>query len=336
MIDQLKDITFLHPQFFWLLLLLPAAIAWQIWKRNTLHATLKMSSLGGFKTSIWSKVYASMFVLRLLALALIIVGLARPRTVNVSNKTKATKGIDIVMAIDVSSSMLAKDLKPNRLTALKKVAKSFVEGRPNDRIGIVLYAGEAYTKTPVTSDKAIVETAIGEIKYDGKTLQDGTAIGMGLATAVNRLKDSKAKSRIIILLTDGVNNAGTIEPKTASDIAKEYGIKVYTIGIGTNGNAEFPYAIAPNGNFIFRTMPVEIDQELMKGIAKNTDGKYFRATSNTKLAAIYDEINKLETSEIEELRFYDYDEKFRIFVLAACALLLIEIGLKHTLFRSFI
>jgi Ca-activated chloride channel homolog len=336
MIEQYKNITFLHPQFFWLLLLLPFAIAWQIWKRNKQQATLKMSSLGGFEPSFWSKVYASLFVLRVLALALIIVAMARPRTVNISNRTKSTKGIDIVMAIDVSSSMLAKDFKPNRMSALKKVAKSFVEGRPNDRIGIVLYAGEAYTKTPVTSDKMIVEEAIGQIKYDGKTLQDGTAIGMGLATAVNRLKDSKAKSRIIILLTDGVNNAGTIEPETASDIAKEYGIKVYTVGIGTNGNAEFPYAIAPNGDFIFKMMPVEIDQDLMKSIAKNTDGKYFRATSNTKLAAIYDEINKLETSEIEELKFYDYDEKFRIFVLAAGVLLLVEIGLRHTLFRSFI
>lgn len=336
MIEELKGIEFMHPQLFWLLLLLPVAIAWHIWKRKKLSATLKMSSLSGFPSTFWAKIHASLFVLRLLALALIIVAMARPRTVNISNKTKSTKGIDIVMAIDVSSSMLAKDLKPNRLSALKKVAASFVEGRPNDRIGIVLYAGEAYTKTPVTSDKAIVETAIGEIKYDGKALQDGTAIGMGLATAVNRLKDSKAKSRIIILLTDGVNNAGTIEPETASDIAKEYGIKVYTIGIGTNGNAEFPYAIAPNGDFIFRTMPVEIDQDLMKSIAKNTDGKYFRATSNTKLAAIYEEINKLETTEIEELKFYDYEEKFRIFALAAGVLLLVEIGLRNTLFRSFI
>jgi Ca-activated chloride channel family protein len=336
MMQQFKNITFLHPQLFWLFLLLPVAIAWHIWKCNKQTATFKMSSLAGFQSSIWPKVYESLFVLRLLAMALIIVAMARPRTVNISNKTKSTKGIDIVMAIDVSSSMLAKDLKPNRMSALKKVAKSFVEGRPNDRIGIVLYAGEAYTKTPVTSDKAIVENAIGEIKYDGKTLQDGTAIGMGLATAVNRLKDSKAKSRIIILLTDGVNNAGTIEPETASDIAREYGIKVYTIGIGTNGNAEFPYAIAANGDFIFRMMPVEIDQDLMKSIAKNPDGKYFRATSNTKLAAIYNEINKLETSEIEELKFYDYEEKFRILVMAAGALLLLEIGLRNTLFRSFI
>lgn len=336
MTEFYKNITFLHPQLLWLLLVIPVAIAWHVWKRNQQNATLKMSSLSGFQSTFWAKIHASLFILRMLALALLIVAMARPRTVNVSSKTKSTKGIDIVMAIDVSSSMLARDLKPNRMSALKKVAKAFVEGRPNDRIGIVLYAGEAYTKTPVTSDKAIVEKAISEIKYDGSALRDGTAIGMGLATAVNRLKDSKAKSKIIILLTDGVNNSGTIEPETASEIAKEYGIKVYTIGIGTNGNAEFPYAIAPNGDFIFRLMPVEIDQDLMKSIAKNTDGKYFRATSNTKLAAIYEEINKLETTEIEELRFYDYDEKFRIFALAAGVLLLIEVGLRNTIFRSFI
>jgi Ca-activated chloride channel family protein len=261
--------------------------------------------------------------------------MARPRTVDVSNRTKTTKGIDIVMAIDVSGSMLAKDLKPNRMEALKRVAASFVDERPNDRIGLVVYAAESYTKTPVTSDKAIVQEAIKSIKYDN-VLQDGTGIGMGLATAVNRLKDSKAKSKVIILLTDGVNNAGFIEPETASDIARQYGIKVYTIGIGTNGMAMFPYAIAPNGGFLFQMMKVEIDEQLMKNIARKTDGKYFRATSNDKLAQIYNEINKLETTEIEELKFYDYDEKFRFFVLLAGLLLLIEVGLRNTVYRSFI
>ncbi len=331
------NITFLNPGFFWLFLLLPIAIAWHIWKRNKQSATLKISSVQGFKVkeSFLAKLKPLLFVFRIFALACLIVAMARPRTVDVSNKTKTTKGIDIVMAIDVSSSMLAKDLKPNRLSALKKVAADFIQERPNDRIGLVIYAGEAYTKTPVTSDKAILEEAIQSIKYDG-VIQDGTAIGLGLATAVNRLKDSKAKSKVIILLTDGVNNAGTIEPETASDIAKEYGIKVYTIGIGTNGMAEFPYALAANGDFIYRMMQVEIDQDLMKNIAKKTDGKYFRATSNSKLASIYNEINKLETTEIEELRFYDYDEKYRVFLWAAGLLLLAEIGLRNTVFRSFI
>ncbi len=333
----MEKITFLNPEFFWLLLLIPAAGAWLYLKRNQQTPTLKISSTAGFGSSksFFVRLYPFLGVFRLLALSMVIVAMARPRTVNISNKTKTTKGIDIVMAIDVSGSMLAKDLKPNRMEALKKVASSFVDERPNDRIGLVVYASEAYTKTPVTSDKAIIQQAIESIKYDN-VLQDGTGIGMGLATAVNRLKDSKAKSKVIILLTDGVNNAGFIEPETASDIAKQYGIKVYTVGIGTNGMAEFPYAIAPNGQFLFRMMQVEIDEQLMKNIARKTDGKYFRATSNSKLEAIYEAINKLETTEIQELKFYDYDEKFRPFVLLAGFFLLLEIGLRNTVYRSFI
>jgi Ca-activated chloride channel family protein len=333
----MKEISFLNPEFFWLFLLLPVAVMWQIWKRKQQSATLKMSSVKGFKVqkSLLAKLKPFLFVLRLLALSSLIIAMARPRKVDISSQTKSTKGIDIVMAIDVSGSMLAKDLKPNRMEALKKVAENFVEGRPNDRIGIVVYAAEAYTKTPVTSDKAIVQQAIQSIKYDN-VLQDGTGIGMGLTTAVNRLKDSKAKSKVIILLTDGVNNAGFIEPETGSQIAKEYGIKVYTIGIGTNGNAMFPYAYAPNGGFLFRMMPVEIDVNLLQTIARNTGGKYFRASSNSKLEAIYNEINKLETTEIEELKFYDYDEKYRPFVWFAFILILLEFGLRNTVYRSFI
>ena len=333
----MDKITFLNPGFFWLFLLIPIAVFWLFWKKNQQSATLKMSSLQGFKgaDSTLTKLKPLLNVFRILALCALIIALARPRTVDISNKTKTTKGIDIVMAIDVSGSMLAKDLKPNRLEALKKVAADFVEERPNDRIGLVIYASEAYTKTPVTSDKPIILEAIKTIKYDN-VLQDGTGIGMGLATAVNRLKDSKAKSKVIILLTDGVNNAGFIEPETAADIAKQYGIKVYTIGIGTNGMAMSPYAVAPNGQFLFQNMKVEIDEQLMKNIAAKTDGKYFRATSNTKLAEIYAAINKLETTEIEELKFYDYDEKYRTFVWIAGFLLLAEIGLRKTVFRSFI
>lgn len=333
----MEKLSFLNPEFFWLLLLIPAAAAWLYLKRNQQTATLKISSTAGFagSKSFFVRLYPFLGVFRLLALTALIVAMARPRTVDISNKTKTTKGIDIVMAIDVSGSMLAKDLKPNRMEALKKVAASFVDERPNDRIGLVVYASEAYTKTPVTSDKAIIQQAIESIKYDN-VLQDGTGIGMGLATAVNRLKDSKAKSKVIILLTDGVNNAGFIEPETASDIAKQYGIKVYTVGIGTNGMAEFPYAIAANGQFLFRMMQVEIDEQLMKNIARKTDGKYFRATSNNKLEEIYAAINKLETTEIEELKFYDYDEKYRPFVWLAGFLLLLELGLRNTVYRSFI
>lgn len=213
----MEKITFLNPEFFWLFLLIPIAIAWFFWKRNEQSATLKMSSTQGFKNSesLLTKLKPCLYVFRIIAMCSLIVALARPRTVDISNQTKTTKGIDIVMAIDVSGSMLAKDLKPNRMEALKRVAADFVSERPNDRIGLVLYASEAYTKTPVTSDKAIILEAIKEIKYDN-VLQDGTGIGMGLATAVNRLKDSKAKSRVIILLTDGVNNAGFIEPDRKS------------------------------------------------------------------------------------------------------------------------
>jgi Ca-activated chloride channel family protein len=334
---MMKGVAFLNPEFFWLFLLLPMAMAWFFWKRKQQTPALKMSSLKGFlqSGSFLTKLKPFLFVFRLLALASLIVAMARPRTVDISNETRTTRGVDIVMAVDVSSSMLARDLKPNRMEALKRVAADFVEERPNDRIGLVVYASEAYTKIPVTSDKPLILEAIKSIKYDN-VIQDGTGIGMGLTTAVNRLKDSKAKSKVIILLTDGVNNSGFIEPETASEIARQYGIKVYTIGIGTNGMAEFPYAITPTGQFLYRMMQVEIDQELMKSIAKKTGGKYFRATSNSKLGEIYAAINKLETTEIEELKFYDYDEKFRPFVWLAFGLVLIEVGLRNTIFRSFI
>ena len=333
----MDKITFLNPEFFWLFLLIPIAIVWIYWKKNQQSATLKMSSLSGFKgtESYLTKLKPVLNVLRIAALCSLIIAMARPRTVDVSTKTKTTRGIDIVMAIDVSGSMLAKDLKPNRMEALKLVAADFVKERPNDRIGLVVYASEAYTKTPVTSDKPTILAAIKSIKYD-TVLQDGTGIGMGLATAVNRLKDSKAKSKVIILLTDGVNNAGFIEPETASNIAKQYGIRVYAVGIGSNGMAMSPYALSPKGELLFQMMKVEIDEQLMKNIARTTDGKYFRATSNNRLAEIYASINKLETTEIEELKFYDYDEKFRSFVWLAGFLLLAEIGLRNTVFKSFI
>jgi Ca-activated chloride channel homolog len=333
----MTDITFLNPEFFWLFLSLPLLMVWYFFKRKQEKPTLKISSLQGFKatSSILPKLKPGLFLLRLLALSALIVAMARPRTVNVSNKNLTTNGIDIVIASDVSGSMLAKDLKPNRMEALKRVAASFVEERISDRIGIVVYASEAYTKTPVTSDKAVVLDAIKSIQYD-PVLQDGTGIGMGLATAVNRLKDSKAKSKVVILMTDGVNNAGFIEPIMASEIAAQYGIKVYTIGIGTNGNAMFPYDYAPNGGFLFKMMPVKIDEQLMKDIAKKTGGKYFRAQNNASLETIYREINKLEKTEIDELKYVNYDEKFRPLVWLAGLLLIIEIILRNTIFRSFI
>lgn len=332
-----EGIEFLNKPFFWLLGLLPLAILWYIFKHNKQTTELKISSLKGFKiTKSWlPKLKHLLFALRLIALAFLITALARPRTVDVSTKTKTTRGIDIVMAIDVSASMLAKDLKPNRLEALKDVAADFIKGRPNDRIGLVEYAGESYTRTPITSDKSIVLRSLKDIKYNS-IIEGGTAIGMGLATSVNRLKDSKAKSKVIILLTDGVNNSGSINPKIASELAVEFDIKTYTIGLGTNGMALSPIHINPNGQFQYARVPVEIDEALLKEIAQVTGGKYFRATNNKKLAAIYDEINKLEKTEIEEFKFYNYEEKYRFLVWIAGLILLLELLLRYTIFRSFV
>ncbi len=330
-------IEFSNTEFFWLFLLVPIAVLWYVLKRKQQTAVLKISSVKGFKigNSMLPKLRPLLFVLRLAALSLLIIALARPRTSDETTKTKTTKGIDIVMAIDVSASMLAKDLLPNRLESLKKVASEFIQGRPNDRIGLVEYAGESYTKTPITSDKSIVLRSLRDIKYN-TIIEGGTAIGMGLATSVNRLKDSKAKSKIIILLTDGVNNSGFIDPKIASELAVEYGIKVYTIGLGTNGMALSPYSILPNGSFQYRRIKVEIDETLLKEIASVTGGTYFRATDNKKLKEIYNEINKLEKTEIEEIKYTTYDEKYRPFILIALGLLLIEVLLRFTVFRSFV
>jgi len=331
-----EGIEFLNKEFFWLLLLLPLAILWYVFKHKKQTAELRMSTIKGFKlTNSWlPKLKHLMFALRLLALALLITAMARPRTVDVSSKTKTTRGIDIVMAIDVSASMLAKDLLPNRLEALKNVASDFIKGRPNDRIGIVEYAGESYTKTPITSDKAIVLRSLEDVRYN-TVIDGGTAIGMGLGTSVNRLKDSKAKSKVIILLTDGVNNSGQIDPKTASNLAVEYGIKVYTIGIGSNGMALSPIGMLANGSFQYGRIQVEIDEALLKEISKVTGGKYFRATNNKKLEEIYDEINKLEKTDVEEFKFYNYEEKYRPLLLLALGLLVLEFLFRSTLFRSF-
>lgn len=332
-----EGIYFANPDYLWLLLSVPLVICWHLFTRKRSQAALKISSLNGFhlKSSFLARLQPFLFLFRISSLALIIFALARPQTTDVSTRTKTNKGIDIVMAIDVSSSMLAQDLKPNRLTALKRVASSFVDDRVSDRIGLVIYAGESYTKTPITSDRSIVKSALAAIRFEG-LIGDGTAIGMGLATAVNRLKDSRAKSKVIILLTDGVNNSGFIDPKIASELAVEYQIKTYTIGLGSNGRARAPVGLLPNGKFQYGMTKVEIDEDLLKEIAEKTGGLYFRATDNKKLEEIYGEINKLEKTEIEEFKYYNYNEKFRPLVLLALVLILIEWFLKNTLFRSFI
>ena len=330
--------SFMHPHFLWLLLVLPVALYWHYFIKNQQEVALKMSTIEGLSTkkSLLIKLRPFLYVLKLLALGFIIIALARPRNTQKSSYTDNTSGIDIVIATDVSGSMLATDFKPNRLEAIKEVAYNFIQKRTNDRMGLVVYAGESYTRTPVTSDKAMLLNSLKEVQYNGMVLQDGTAIGIGLATAINRLKDSKTKSKIIILLTDGVNNLGSLDPISAAEIAKTYGIKVYTVGVGTNGMANFPVAKDANGNIVFQPQKVEIDEKLMQEIATITNGKYFRATDNKKLEAIYDEIDRLEKSKITENRFMMFDEQFRSWLLIGLLLLALEMILSRTLFKSFI
>ena len=332
----MDNIVFKNPEFLWLLILLPV-VAFMLYKFKFVRLNnFKFSNLESFDSkTLKSKLYPLINIFRIVTLLLVIVALARPQEISNSTRTKTSSGIDIVIAVDISSSMLAQDLKPNRLEALKTVASQFINDRINDRIGLVIYAGESYTKTPVTSDKDVVIKSLSDITFDG-IIEDGTAIGMGLATSVNRLKESKAKSKVIILLTDGVNNSGFIDPSTAADLAANFEIKTYTIGLGTNGNARAPVALNPNGSFRFGMTKVEIDEELLKNVANKTGGLYFRATDNKKLEEIYNEINKLEKTEVEEIKYSDSEEKYRLLIIAAIGLIFVELILKYTVFRSII
>ena len=332
----MDNIVFKNPEFLWLLILLPV-VAIMLYKFKFVRLNnFKFSNLESFDSkTLKSKLYPIINVFRIITLLLVILALARPQEISNSTRTKTSSGIDIVIAVDISSSMLAQDLKPNRLEALKTVASQFINDRINDRIGLVIYAGESYTKTPVTSDKDVVIKSLSDITFDG-VIEDGTAIGMGLATSVNRLKESKAKSKVIILLTDGVNNSGFIDPSTAADLAANFEIKTYTIGLGTNGNARAPVALNPNGSFRFGMTKVEIDEELLKNVANKTGGLYFRATDNKKLEEIYNEINKLEKTEVEEIKYSDSQEKYRLLIIAAIGLIFVELILKYTVFRSII
>ncbi|MEL0186109.1 MAG: VWA domain-containing protein [Flavobacteriaceae bacterium] len=332
----MDNIVFKNPEFLWLLILLPV-VAFMLYKFKFVRLNnFKFSNLESFDSkTLKSKLYPIINIFRIITLLLVIVALARPQEISNSTRTKTSSGIDIVIAVDISSSMLAQDLKPNRLEALKTVASQFINDRINDRIGLVIYAGESYTKTPVTSDKDVVIKSLSDITFDG-IIEDGTAIGMGLATSVNRLKESKAKSKVIILLTDGVNNSGFIDPSTAADLAANFEIKTYTIGLGTNGNARAPVALNPNGSFRFGMTKVEIDEELLKNVANKTGGLYFRATDNKKLEEIYNEINKLEKTEVEEIKYSDSEEKYRLLIIAAIGLIFVELILKYTVFRSII
>ncbi len=334
---MIRDTYFADPEYLIILIIIPLAILFWYRYGKLTQANLKHSSLSllELKNSFLSRLRPILNVLRLIVISLLILALSRPQSKSTSKRIKTSRGIDIVMVIDISSSMLSKDLKPDRLSALKKVASNFIDDRPNDRIGLVVYAAESYTKTPVTTDKLILKQSLTDIRYES-LLEDGTAIGMGLSTAVNRLKESTAKSKVIILLTDGVNNSGFIDPRIAAELAAEFEIKTYTIGIGTNGRALAPVSILPNGDFQFNLTKVEIDEDLLKYISEKTSGRYFRATDNLELQNIYDEINKLEKTEITETIFTNVSEKYRPLVLISLILFSIEIISRKSIFKSFI
>ena len=331
------NLEFLNPEYFIFLVIIPIIIVWNYFNSNKLTNSIKFSNSEAFGESgnFYSKLKSILKYLRLISIILIVTSLARPQVIDTSTRVKTNSGIDIIMAIDVSASMLAKDLKPNRLDALKNVAEEFIKNRISDRIGLVEYAGESYTKTPLTTDKSVTLRSLKDIKYNN-IIEGGTAIGMGLATSVNRIKDSKAKSKVIILLTDGVNNAGFIDPMTAAELATEFQIKIYSIGLGTNGLALSPVGIDSRGKFNYANVQVEIDEKLLTQISEMTGGKYFRATDNDRLKEIYSDIDELEKTEIEEFKYYSVDEKYRYFLLPAIILIAFEMIMKLTILRSFI
>ncbi len=324
-------ITFASPGFLYLLLLLPLLGAWYWYKFRNNNPGLQFSSTGGLASAKSWRQYLihALFAFRLLAIGLLILALARPQTTSHSRDV-TIEGIDIVMAVDVSSSMLAQDLRPDRLEAAKDVASDFIAGRPDDRIGLVIFSGESFTQSPLTSDHSMIRNLFKDIKSG--MIEDGTAIGDGLATSINRLKESDAISKVIILITDGVNNAGSIDPLSAAEIARIYGIRIYTIGAGTIGVA--PYPVQTPFGIQYQNMEVKIDEEILQQVADATGGKYFRATSNRKLKEIYTEIDQLEKSKIDVTEFSRKHEEFLPLALLALAFFILELILKHTVFRT--
>ncbi len=329
----MNNIEFAHPGFFYLLLVLIPMIGWYIWKQSDYQATIKMSTIAGFaKAPKTYKHYLRhvLFAFRVLTISLLIVALARPQSTN-SWQNVTTDGIDIVLTMDISSSMLAEDFKPNRMEASKDVAMEFIKARPNDRIGLVVFSGESFTQCPLTIDHTVLLNLFKNIKSG--MIEDGTAVGSGLANAITRIKDSEAKSKVIILLTDGVNNMGEIAPVTAAEIAKTFGIRVYTIGVGTKGMAPYPMK-TPWGTTQYQNMEVEIDEQVLKDIAGLTDGKYFRATNNKTLKEIYHEIDSMEKAKINVTNFSKRKEEFFIWAMIAGVLLFLEIILKNTILKN--
>jgi Ca-activated chloride channel family protein len=324
---------FEEPGLLWLAAVLPLLVAYYVWRRRQGGAAIRVSTVAGAANGSRTARYYLRhvpFVLRCAALAALVVALARPQT-SESGSDTTTEGIDIVLSLDVSGSMLARDFSPDRMEAAKQTAAKFVVDRRDDRIGLVVFAGESYTQSPLTTDKRTLQELITRI-HSG-VIDDGTAIGNGLATAVNRLRESTAASRVIVLLTDGINNAGQIAPLTAAEIAKSYGIRVYTIGVGTRGTAPYP-AIDRFGRTVYVDMPVEIDEQMLGDIASMTGGEYFRATDNDSLAEVYDRINALEKSLIETNEYTEYHELFAPWALAALALLVLEFAIRRLILRQ--
>ncbi len=334
MLNYFSDIQFAEKHWFWLMLCIPILAAWYIWRAKRYEGEFHFSSfsnLKGIKGSARAKWRHSLPLFRFGALALLITALARPQSRS-SWKDSKTEGIDIVISMDCSFSMLAKDFKPNRMEVAKEVLLDFIEARPNDRLGLVVFGGEAFTQCPLTTDHKVLKNLVSPIKAG--MVDQGTAIGSGLATAVARIKDSKAKSKVVILISDGVNNMGEVAPLTAGDIAKTYNVRVYTIGVGTKGKALMPVAQLPGGEMEYDYIDVEIDESVMSRISELTGGKYFRATNKDALVNIYREIDRMEKTIISEQSFSNKAERFLPLVLAAALLLLLEFILRKTIFRS--
>ena len=327
-----KALTFGNPGFLFLLLVIPLLVVWYFYRKKRYTADLQVSSTEGFAMvgrNLKFYAYHGLYVLRLLAVILLIIALARPQT-SLSRQDVSVEGIDLILALDVSGSMLAMDFKPDRLEAAKDLAIEFIDGRPNDRIGLVIFSGETFTQCPLTTDHAVLKNLFRDIRSG--MIDDGTALGDGLATAVNRLRGSKAVSKVIILLTDGVNNMGSLDPRSAAEIAKLYGIRIYTIGVGTMGQA--PYPVQTPFGMQTQMMEVKIDEALLMEVAKGTDGKYFRATNNEKLRSIYQEIDKMEKSKIDVTEFRKKKEEFFPLVLLAFIFIGLEMLLRYMYLKN--
>jgi len=329
---KLFGYTYANPEYFYLLLLIIPMIAWYIFRNKKQKATLRVSSLGAFQQpysqlKVWLRHILP--ALRIITITAIIFIIARPQSTDNWEK-QTTEGIDVIMALDISSSMLARDLRPDRLDAAKDVAMKFISGRPNDRIGLVIFSGEAFTQCPLTTDHATLLNLFKDVKSG--MIEDGTAIGLGLATSINRLRESKAISKVIILLTDGVNNAGEIDPVTAAELAKSFDIRVYTIGVGSMGTA--PYPVQTPFGTQYKQMDVEIDEATLQQMAQMTDGKYFRATSNQALQNIYEQIDQMEKTRIDTKSFSKKQEEYIWFAIIAAIALLSEAILRLTIFRT--